>query len=277
MTTKAQRAPLARPLTLLPRGRLTLIAIGLLMALTVPGPVIGGRLASTQAVLSAPVTGPAANGLIAFERGGDGDIYVVEPDGSNKRPLIAGPAFEWGPIWSRDGTRHPIAWSPDGTQIAFHCCGDDDRIFVAAADGSSGAVEVGDPTLPAMRPDWSPDGRLIAFAGETPTEMGVYVMSPDGSDVRRLSQAADVGMLDWSPDGQLIAYHASQATGGPTHLRVVAPDGSFDNEVAGTPPGSILPFWSPDGDRIRLLERTEQTLRDSGGGKRAHAAELLHR
>ena len=58
--------------------------------------------------------------------------------------------------------------------------------------------------------------------------------------------AADVGMLDWSPDGQLIAYHGSQATGGPTHLRLVAPDGTFDNEVAGTPPGSILPFWSPD-------------------------------
>ena len=74
---------------------------------------------------------------------------------------------------------------PGWDTVAYHCCGDEDRIFVAEADGSSGAVEVGESTFSAMRPDWSPDGRLIAFAGETPTEMGVYVMSPDGSDVRR--------------------------------------------------------------------------------------------
>ena len=71
MTTIAQRVPVARPLALIPRGFLLLIALGLIIALTVAGLVVGGRLAFTQAVLPAPVTGPAANGLIAFERDGD--------------------------------------------------------------------------------------------------------------------------------------------------------------------------------------------------------------
>ena len=87
MMTISQRAPVIRPLALIPRSFLLLIALALIVALTVAGLAIGGRMTSlTQAVLPpAPVTGPAANGLIAFDR--DGDIFVVEPDGSGERPL----------------------------------------------------------------------------------------------------------------------------------------------------------------------------------------------
>ena len=153
MTTIAQRVPVARPLALIPRGFLLLIALGLIVALTVAGLVVGGRLAFTQAVLPAPVTGPAANGLIAFER--DGDIWVVEPDGSGERLLIAGPAIVSDPSWSRDGTR--IAYLSSVTE------GAPVDVIVANADGTgadrrSRRVSISTPSTgrPTQRPCSSP-------------------------------------------------------------------------------------------------------------------------
>ena len=49
---------------------------------------------------------PGFNGKIAFQ--GDGEIYVMEPDGSNPTNLTNSAFFDSSP-----------AWSPDGTRIAF--------------------------------------------------------------------------------------------------------------------------------------------------------------
>ena len=54
----------------------------------------------------APPVGLARNGLIAFPR--EGDIWVVDPDGSGPRRLLAGPGYEV-----------PVVWSPDGRRIAY--------------------------------------------------------------------------------------------------------------------------------------------------------------
>ena len=83
----------------------------------------------------------------------------------------------------------PADWSPDGASLAYSAmtaamvqCGDEiivngsfcsSRVFVAAADGSTGAVQVGDPEMDARGPVWSPDGSTIAFgAGHAETGSG---------------------------------------------------------------------------------------------------------
>ena len=54
-------------------------------------------------------------------------------------------------------------------------------------------------------PDWSPDGRLIAFSTNRGRSGGIYVIRPDGTAMRRVfkGEASDV---DWSPDGTAIAF-----------------------------------------------------------------------
>jgi Tol biopolymer transport system component len=79
-------------------------------------------------------------------------------------------------------------------------------------------------------------------------------MSPDGSNVQRLSQIHDVEdmsfrRVEWSPDGTRIASDTTPV-GRLGRIWVFEADGNGESEVAGTPPGSILPSWSPDGDRI---------------------------
>ena len=57
------------------------------------------------------------------------------------------------------------------------------------------------------RPTVSPDGRLIAFTSERGGKPQIYLMKPDGSGVRQLTNETDrIGRPYWSPDGQRILY-----------------------------------------------------------------------
>jgi hypothetical protein len=111
----------------------------------------------------------------------NGDVYVIDMDGSNPVNLTPGPA------WATDP-----AWSPDGSQIAF---AREDNIWVMVSDGSD-ARQVTDleNSIPgafyraAYEPAWSPDGERIAFAapGEQATT-AIWVVGSDGSNLTRLT------------------------------------------------------------------------------------------
>jgi Tol biopolymer transport system component len=110
------------------------------------------------------------------------------------------------------------AWSPDGRRIAYevvnptscgsadpdHHCVTYDLWVVGAGGGTARRL-----ASPARFPVWSPDGRLIAFAGH----FDVYgrpgaptVVSARGGSVRRLSRLQMQGGIAWSPAGRMIAF-----------------------------------------------------------------------
>ena len=97
------------------------ILLVILSALTAGSVVVGASL------LASP-TPPAIarNGLIAYDAGGD--IWVVQPDGTDPRQLTSGPAVEHGATWSRDGSRIAY-WATDGATAP-------DTLVIADADGS---------------------------------------------------------------------------------------------------------------------------------------------
>jgi Tol biopolymer transport system component len=294
-------------LALIPRGLvLTLIALGLLLSLTVASVAVGGRLpwVPALAVAPAPPTGPAANGLIAFER--DEDIFVVAPDGTGARPLISASGIQATPSWSRDGTRiaywsapsstapwdvvvasadgtesvtvasglvEPYVydgpdWSPDGSRLVFSArtvpngeapctytakmgefCSS--RIFTAASDGSTGAVQIGDPELDARNPVWSPDGATIAFGGGDVRTASVrlYLMRADGTDVHPVSFHTGNGWSfirqSWSPDGTKVVGQVGYEW---WDIVVVAADDSGDTMLTSTPNlDENLPSFAVDG------------------------------
>ncbi len=69
-------------------------------------------------------------------------------------------------------------------------------------------------------PLWSPSGRLFAFLSDRdapatpatpPRPNQIYVMSPDGGEARRISDAKDgVSKFAFSPDGRWLAYSAGK-------------------------------------------------------------------
>jgi len=112
------------------------------------------------------------------------------------------------------------SWSPDSTRIAFNSNLTGDHVmYVAQADGSkvvdlSGAGE-------GWQVDWSPDGRSILFTSHrdyTDNYTDVYVMRPNGSSIRRLTQQRAYTPA-WSPDGEHIVFSAPG-------LFVMNPDGT---------------------------------------------------
>jgi Tol biopolymer transport system component len=74
-------------------------------------------------------------------------------------------------------------------------------------------------------PEASPDGKQIAFMSQRDGNWEVYVMSIDGSEIKRLTNnVADDGLPIWSPDGRTIAFASDR--GGEWAMWAMNPDGS---------------------------------------------------
>ena len=83
--------PLTLRLAVVPRVVLILLLLAAMLATAIAGAAIGGQLHWFNASPLLPSTGPAGNGLIAFDAGDD--IWVVNPDGSDPRQLTSGPGL----------------------------------------------------------------------------------------------------------------------------------------------------------------------------------------
>jgi len=145
-----------------------------------------------------------------------------------------------------EATALGAAWSPDGTQVAFH---NGTSLMVVNADGSDLRAL---PGPGGSDPAWSPDGRRIAFTRSDGSGPDIYVMNLDGSGLTRLG----VGRRPaWSPDGRRIAFDhtASASAGRPLYqVGVMNADGSGWAllpvvQWKGTTVSVSESAWSPDG------------------------------
>lgn len=108
-------------------------------------------------------------------------------------------------------------------------------------------------------PDWSPDGRRVAFSRREPGDRGssIWVVRRDGGGLVRLTggrETVDV-MPAWSPDGRQIAYASSPLAGGSFDVFVVGARGGESRRAAGGPGDEIAPAWDSAG--VLRVERLE--------------------
>jgi Tol biopolymer transport system component len=112
----------------------------------------------------------------------EGDLFVVNADGSGHKLLLS-------------NRRHkaPAGWSPDGKRILFTQWHDSGAgvfvngdVYVMDADGSHVRKLTGDPAED-LAADWSPDGRKILFTSDRNGRSQIFVMNLDRTHVRNLS------------------------------------------------------------------------------------------
>src|SRR5690242_1009646 len=149
------------------------------------------------------------------------DLWVMNRDGSNRRPVVTGEVV----------IGH-AAWSADGERLAFERSSIDQTsdIWIVNADGSQPRNLTPDVS-PAIQfdhsPEWSPDGKRIAFASTRSGPMRLWTMNADGSDIVQVipqNVAQSERTPAWSPDGRLIAFAATRPSD--AGIGVVKPDGS---------------------------------------------------
>ena len=136
-------------------------------------------------------------------------IFVIRSDGTGRRRLRTGTSAAYSPTWSPDGQYISFATAPVPVQRVRHDTTEPVRvvhsaIYVIGIDGSGRRLLVAD----AARPDWSPDGKTIAYEARD----GVRLVGPDGTDLspvgadgRARVVVAARGPVAWSPDGSRLA------------------------------------------------------------------------
>ena len=166
-------------------------------------------------------------------------------------PLITGDTFDFGPGFSRDGTKFSFL------RAAPADCGQPDCgliLMVANADGTG--IRALTPAMQGLDAiDWSPDGTqiaMISFAEGTRDHV-LDIVNVDGSGMRRLDVGRPVHVPAWlPPDGREIVVQGEGDL--PPGIFAVQADGGGVRELTTRTPFDANDFKdsgvSPDGTRI---------------------------
>jgi TolB protein len=101
----------------------------------------------------------------------------------------------------------------------------------------------------AVNPDWSPDGKLLAFAwtkGFAPGNFNIFFMEPASGQFTQLTR--DAGRNEhpsWAPDGVHIVFQSDRT--GSTQIFMMLADGSHVRQLTGLKAGegeNDMPAWS---------------------------------
>jgi Tol biopolymer transport system component len=189
------------------------------------------------------------------------DIYRAKADGSGLTPLTRTPGYD---------AEATIA--PDGLIVFTSVRDGDMEIYAMQADGS-GVKRLTNRAGPDGGPFFSWDGTLIAFRGRSlppgkeldeyrslladglwrPTELELFVMNRDGSNLRQVTTLGGANFApSWHPDGKrlIFASNVHDPRGRNFDLYLINVDGTGLERVTYNETFDGFPMFSPDGRRL---------------------------
>ncbi|CAG7990418.1 unnamed protein product [Penicillium olsonii] len=229
---------------------------------------------------------PGKKGIFYMNRiaPGTSELYVANVDGTNERPLLSNPIYEYH-----------ASFSPDGEWITFtgERNGDGNSDIYRVRTNGSDLEELEATSSIEDGAVMSPNGKQVAYVSTANGyKANIWVMDLETGNKWNLtdttSTAANASLPNgyfrpsWSPDGQWIAFSSDRNSGwyghgDPVYLGVsgwehtqelsiyaIRPNGSDFRRVA-SKSGYCLgsPRWSPNGQRILYYEMTRENTWNS--------------
>lgn len=215
---------------------------------------------------------------LAFARDTQGveSIYVTPVSGGKEERLTSDTKQKWGLTWTTDGREvvfSDVGWlwkvslrGGEPERLQFGQDGVDPSIggnrLVYVRHRSNKNIWKRDlnsliPTSAAQRlisstrmesgPQFSPDGREIAFESTRSGAYEVWLCGSDGTNLRQLTHFGPsvTGAPRWSPDGQQIAFDSRPA--GNPDIFVIDSQGGPPRKLTSEASSEVLPSWSRDG------------------------------
>jgi WD40 repeat protein len=203
-------------------------------------------LSSTPRPLPAPF-GPAANGVIAYEVGGD--IYVGNPASGDARAIVTGPEMDTRPRFSLDG--RTVVFGREGGDGLV-------QLYLVGADGSNLRALTDTPInllVANVGRGWeayefAPDGQSILTSIDVHGVPGIGVIDVRTGALRTLDTTGPVFEPSYRPpDGREILF---LERGAHTTVSAIDPTTGTVRQIVELPPMHDVAgaSWSPDGSSI---------------------------
>ncbi len=185
-----------------------------------------------------PTVSPQDGRTVIFARVSENgtDLYSVPLEGGMPRRLTVG----------RGRASQQPSFSPDGQRIVFSSdrSGRND-VYISDADGTNvealSAATFGDRGV-RNGPDWSPDGRLVAFSSLNDVSKQIMTISLKDQSIRAVATEGRNDDPSWAPDSRHVVFTSSRS--GINQLWVTDVESGRTRQLR-TPSESRLAAWSP--------------------------------
>jgi Tol biopolymer transport system component len=189
---------------------------------------------------------------------GDYAVWVMDATGKGQHRIAGTPGWEYfTPRWSPDGSRLAVVACDSTLGFELYC-----DLVLMDKYGNNQRLLVGGHRLNAD-PDWSPDGRQIAFDSDRAGLVSaVWVVNTKGRPHPRRLTAPSLEAFwpQWAPGESDRILFSSTCCTAATDLFTVRPSDKTVSRLTSSPAGEFAAFgsYSPDGEQIVFVSNHDQ-------------------